>query len=238
MKKMWLLLALLAFAVFVGTGCALFKSLTREPLLGQYDYIHAPPYAGMPNREIPIWISHDIGAADQIEISKAVEQWNFVLNGYVHLSIVDTHFDMEVSKITESVKQGGWLIMQIDGHSSLIPIAKPGLWVLAFVDRIGGSHMFLVRERFGNEDLFGITMHEIGHLLGSPHLGHKLMYPTFSKYRYQCVDFETAAAVAEHQGIRPEDLNYCVDRDSLASATQKPSTSAVEVSNCSPQSDH
>lgn len=229
------LLMILGILCILCSGCALF--LSQPPILGEYNYIHARQYTGPVNREIPIWVSKDLGEADKIEISRAVEQWNFVLNGYVHLDIVDTHFDMEISAIKESVKKGGWLIMPIDSKSSLIPIqTKPGLWTLAFVESIGGSHMYLVRERLGNEDVFGVVMHEIGHLLGAPHVGHKLMFNIFTRYRYQCVDYETAKAVAEYQGIAPEDLNYCVDR--TVSVTQKPLDVADEVSNCPLESDH
>lgn len=227
-------LGLLLIGIGIGfLGCGILKTLGGEPVLGQYDYIHAVPHGGVYNREIPIWIDHDFGEADQIEIAKAVEQWNFVLNNYVHLVIVDTHFNMEISKITESVKTGGWLIMKLQSIDSLVPIpAEPGLWTLAFVEHIGGSHMYLVRDRLANEDIFGVTMHEIGHLLGSSHVGTRLMYYKFSRVGYQCVDHETAVAVAEHNGLAAEDLNYCVDRDFGTQVMKTPSTSEVEVSNC------
>lgn len=237
MKMLFFYLILFGFLVGIGTSCSFFK-INNPPLLGHYTYLQAPPYLGPVQRDIPIWISSDIGEADQVEIARAVEQWNFVLNGHLHLHIVDYHFNMEISRIVESVRKGGWLLMPLESDSPLIPVPKkPGLWTLAFVERIGGNHLYLVRSRLGNEDVFGVTMHEMGHLLGAHHVGNKLMYDTFSRYRYQCVDYDTMVAVAKFQGIPPGDLHYCVDNNDEGIITKTPLASEDAESNCPLQSD-
>ena len=71
--------------------------------------------------------------------------------------------------------------------------------------------MYLVRDRLSNDMVFGVTLHEIGHLLGSPHVGKRLMYPHFTRARNQCIDFDSMWAVASYWGLPTDRLNYCVE---------------------------
>lgn len=194
-------------------GCAsVLKGLEPSPKLGVYSYTHKEKFNGSPVREIPIWVDKNFGEADKVAIDDAVNMWNFALNGYVVLKVVDTQFDMEVPKITEQVSKGGWLFMKIESTNKMVPDSKTkGFWTLGFVERIGGNHMYLIRDRLSNEAVFGVTLHEIGHLMGSPHVGQRLMYPHYSRARFQCVDYATIVKVAEYFNLPLAGLNYCTD---------------------------
>jgi hypothetical protein len=213
----------LAMLVSLLVGCAAFGF--NEPRLGRYDYTrNESAHAAAPIRVIPIWIDKNFGAADRIAIDDAVNAWNYAMNGYVVLKVVDTQFDMEIPKIVESVRTGGWLFMRINHDNAMVPSTDKGFWTIGFTERISGHHLYLVRDRLGNDDVFGVTLHEIGHLMGSDHVGKRLMYPHYTRARFQCVDYDTMIAVSNAWDLQIDNLNYCVDREagSVVDKDKKP----------------
>lgn len=211
---LFLLVAIIIAIAAAMAGCAGLIKNPAQPKLGEYTYIHALPYTGPAYREIPIWIDGEFGEADKVEIDRAVDSWNFAMNGYVKLKVVDTKFNMEVEKIVKQVNDGGWLFMKIHSSNKMVPDHKDkekGYWTIGFCERIGGHHMYLVRDRLANEDIYGVTLHEIGHLMGSGHTGQRLMYPHYSRARFQCIDYDTMVKVSSFFGVPLSGLNYCID---------------------------
>jgi hypothetical protein len=183
MKLLYLLLALWIL------GC----SHIRE-----YGYTRV---SGIPIREERvIYVDKGFGRGDRIEINRAIEQWNYVLNGFLYLRVESWEYEMEPVE--------GYLFLKIDHTVSFIPVASTGE-TLAFVDTIGGRLLYLVRDRLGNEDVYPIMLHEIGHLLGAKH-GQKLMLPIYDRAEYQCIDGETVSAVAQHNGYDFSKMNHCL----------------------------
>ena len=220
--KALLVLIMAALVAVLAVGCISNLKIVTEPKLGVYSYSHKDKYEGAPVRTIPIWIDKNFGAADKVEIDKAVDAWNFAMNGYVVLKVVDTNFDMEVEKIVEQVTKGGWLFMKIESTNKLVPAQdEKGYWTIGFCEQVGGHHMYLVRDRLQNQDVFGVTLHEIGHLMGSPHTGQRLMYPHYTRARFQCIDYDTQVKVAKFFDVPLSGLNYCVD-DQPAEAPVNP----------------
>jgi hypothetical protein len=80
---------------------------------------------------------------------------------------------------------------------------------LAWCDSIGGNWMYIVRDRVPISELRGVTMHEIGHLLGVEHGGQGLMQPVYSREDMQCVDQWTANMVERAVKIPAGSINYC-----------------------------
>ena len=212
---LFLLIALIVAAIIA--GCAGVTLNPTNPKLGLYHYTHTPAYLGPPVREIPIWIDKNFGEADKLAIDDAVNAWNYAMNGYIKLKVVDTHFDMEIPKIVEQVNRGGWLFMKIDSSSKLVPISDKGYWTIGFCEQVGGHHMYLVRDRLTNDDVYGVTLHEIGHLMGSGHTGQRLMYPHYSRARFQCIDYDTMVKVSSFFDLELGNLNYCMDGEPIAS---------------------
>lgn len=208
----WVLFAALIWAAIAVTvcSCALFRQM-MEPREGQYTYTNKTQYIGPPVRTIPIWVDKNFGAADKVAIDDAINSWNYALNGFVVLKVVDEEFDMEIPKIVEQVKDNGWLFMKINSDNSMVPILKDGFRTIGFCERVGGNHLYLVRDRMFNSDVYGVTMHEIGHLLGAEHKGDRLMYPHFTRARFQCVDEVTIGQVATWNHIPVDRLNFCMD---------------------------
>lgn len=225
----FLVIALVVAAIIA--GCAGVTLNPALPKLGLYHYTHVPYHEGTPVREIPIWIDKNFGEADKVEIDKAVDSWNYAMNGYVKLKVVDTHFDMEVDKIVTQVNAGGWLFLKIDSKNKLVPPqSDKGFWTIGFCEQIGGHHMYLVRDRLTNDDIYGVTLHEIGHLMGSGHVGQRLMYPHYSRARFQCIDYDTMVKVSGFFDLELDNLNYCVDGEPVT--TTESSEGGPPVSNC------
>lgn len=225
---LWVLAMLIAGIV---AGCASTFSFMPAKL-GEYEYVRQDPYQGPAYRVIPIWIDDKFGEADKVSIDDAIMQWNYAMNGYVVLKVVDTHFNMEVDKIVEQVKQGGWLFMKIDSTNKMIPDHKDkGYWTIGFTEKLGGHHLYLVRDRLQNQDVFGVTLHEIGHLMGSDHVGQRLMYPHYTRAGFQCIDYDTIKAVAKWQDLDARRLNYCIDKTPGGSPLP-PQDGGTDLVNC------
>lgn len=177
--------------------------------IGRYTYTNNAYYTGKPLKIIPIWVDKTFGNADKLAIDDAINQWNYTLNGYIVLRVVDYNFDMEVSKIEEQRRKSGWLILKVDHTNSAIH-DDPGRITLGTGNSDNGD-LYIVRERLKNEDVFGITLHEMGHLLSDPyHIDEEgLMYGSYSQGRYQCVDYNSMVKIAKFQNLPITKLNYC-----------------------------
>lgn len=191
--------------MLVVSGCYAYL----EPHLGQFVYT-TQNSEGETKREIKIWIDGDFGEEDKLEIDNAIRAWNYSLNGQIKLVVVDTNFHNEPEKVIEQIRQNGWLILKINSRAPLVAKEKDNR--VGFADRIGGTHIYLVRDKLFSVDVFGITLHEIGHLMGSGHIGERLMHKTYSRFKFQCIDIETIKEVAKYQRIDINKMNYCMDK--------------------------
>ena len=181
-------------------------------LHSSFTYLQISPHQQVAQREISIWIDGDFGAADQVSLQNAIDQWNFALNGYLVLQVKSTNFKMETYPMLEAQAGRGWLILKINHDNPIVAFHdRPGIMTLAMVDSIGGNTLYLIRDRIPNDMVTGLVMHEMGHLLGARHLeGEDLMTPLYKADDYRCIDYLTVRQVAVAQHLPVENLNYCV----------------------------
>src|SRR5258706_6828041 len=102
--KIWKLL--LTVIIVLICSCSI---TFNKPRIGYYHYTRNVYHEGYA-KEIPIWIDRNFSQGEMIAIDDAISNWNYVLNGYIKLDVVDTHFDMETWKIQSQESSGGWLI--------------------------------------------------------------------------------------------------------------------------------
>ncbi len=173
-------------------------------------YIKNSPYSNVTRREISIYVDKNFGESDKVYIANAVDQWNYALNGHIILQIVSYNFDVNIDNINKNILDDAFIIKKIYANNPLVKDA-PGKMTLAWVDCIGGHYMWIIRDRFDNQQMQGIVMHEFGHMLGAKHVNKpSLMLPIYNAETYKCIDSETMYSVAQYNNLQFEDLNYCL----------------------------
>lgn len=212
------LLYLLSFIVAIfSTNCLLIQH--------KYTYTNSPiSTTSITKRYIPIYIDTTFSADDKLAIDNAIAQWNYVLNKQIVLHVATYNFDMEPLLIQKAQQEQGWLFLKVDNDNSTIPDdlplqqcihtrgCKP---TLAWTNRVGGSVVKVIKDRMNTSDVESVMLHEIGHLL---YLAHNetdkgsLMYPSYSKLGYLCVDRESAMKVAKTYALDVTSINYCISR--------------------------
>lgn len=163
-------------------------------------------------KTIDVYVDADFGEADKVAIQEGIEQWNYALNKQIDIRVISWEFKMEPSLLKN---KDAWFILKVHSSTKLKPAETRGIPTLAFADAIGGHYIYMLRDRIQNEDVKGISMHEMGHLLGSAHVGTHLMHNTYVKGKYLCVDYASVESVAKAQHLEVDGLNYCIFESGL-----------------------
>lgn len=174
---------------------------------GLHYYINAPSGINVVTRVQDVYVDKDFGSADKVAIQEGIEQWNYAFNKQIEIRVVSWDFKMEPSVLKD---KNAWFILKIDSSSKLKPPETKEKPTLAFADKIGGHYIYIIRDRISNDDVKGISMHELGHLLGSEHVGMHLMHDTYVRGKYPCVDYASVESVAKAQHLEVAGLNYCI----------------------------
>lgn len=157
---------------------------------------------------IPVYIE-GFAAEDSASIGVAVDQWNHDLNGNIVFRIDGVASVFPVSLYVEADVMRWVLIMQVDSSCTFIPkfLDKP----LAWTDQVGGTRVWIIRDRMKPEDVEPVTLHELGHVLGAKDRldGGGLMFYAYRPQSFGCVDLDTMVEVSRHYGLQLNQLSYC-----------------------------
>ena len=199
--------------------CLLIVLLTAcAPGLYQYHSVE-PEETHDSYRVIPLYVSKDFTHEQQVTIAKAIDEWNFVLNGSLRLEVKDWALDEESDKgkdiwrAINKTHQGIAIVSWLESDPRLEEMKQDG--IIAFVNIIGTANVLVViRDRLGSWDFKTIMLHELGHALGASHVNAKsLMYPYVGDMQVHCVDRITAAQISGYQHVPLKNINYCTTRD-------------------------
>jgi hypothetical protein len=163
-------------------------------------------------------IDEQFNMYQRAKILRAVNEWNYVLNGFVRFDI-DPAADKGQMWVIVPMLGGRPPPVQgtIFGHALAATQSAPpiGGVVTVYVDRVRGY------------DLTSVMRHELGHVLG---LGHdpngRLMSSRYTMSRQQCIDRAAAEAVAANRTLPPAELNWCEEAQ-VASASDRSVTQAA-----------
>lgn len=183
------------------------STVTSDPY-----YYTAKPSVVKVGRVIPIWIDREFTDGERSSIDQAIDRWNYGLNGSMKLVVRSREFSMLTSEILDVLENEGWIILRVSESNSEVKLVDgvPSKLTLAWVDSVGGYKVSVVHERVRSEWLFGVMLHELGHLLGADHNSEHLMGPYFDIREYSCIDYAAMRLVSEYQHINMVDLNYCI----------------------------
>jgi len=157
-----------------------------------------------------MYVDKSFSDNDRTSIDNAIGQWNYCMNNYVRLNVVTYYFDMTPSQIHDALKDKGILVMKIDSTTTFLPKTKESETILAYADEVAGHKLFVIRDRMNVENVEGLILHELGHLLGAMHDNNSyLMQEHYYKDDFQCIDKRSALAVARYQNIPENRVNYC-----------------------------
>ena len=149
---------------------------------------------------IGIWIDEAFDSNERLAIKMAIAHWNVALNGNI---VLDEYGAIKWCIRKTNKEELGWLYESWKKRLDLVDI-------LGFVDKVFGSDIYLVSGVIDLEEVFGVTMHEIGHLLGVEHLEEGLMHKTFRKERGQGIGKEVMLEVCRIWGFDLEEVNWMI----------------------------
>ena len=182
---------------------------------GAIQYTNAPALAE-PARSVPIRLDRAFNLYERAKISRAINEWNHVLNGAVRLEISADEFTTAATGEVIRPQSEGWIVAKVDSRYPMLgnPAMKRTLALTVGTRR---AIIFVVADRIGNRDLGGILMHEFGHALGAGHdSGSALMHPYYAGDKQHCIDKGAVQAVAVAQRLSLANLNWCGDSANVA----------------------
>lgn len=181
-----------------------------------YREVSPDPYRGY-RASIPLYIDQRFTPEQDREIEFAVLEWNYILNGYLKIEIVDWHYILGSPKagiIANQIgkTQQGIVLLALNADDPIVAMYHADGF-LAFVDVVGdAAHtLVMIRDRMGTRPWHMILMHELGHALGAQHVNTtSLMFPvTDGDLMLNCADKITVAQIATYHHLNIEHLNYC-----------------------------
>lgn len=195
----FVLVALVNLLLLVAAGGTAVAQAVTQPTEPRR-YTHHPGSAVAP-RIIPLSLEGQFTAAERANILRAIEEWNYALNGFIRLDVV-----------APGSVRGIWSIRAEKGGSPQAPNPVAGQPLSSTTANFwsSGGEMLVYVDRIGTRDLRGIVLHEFGHVLGLDHDPKgNLMSARYQPSTEQCIDRPTADMIAARHHLPVAALNWC-----------------------------
>lgn len=172
-------------------------------------------------RVIPLYVDGRFTKEQRIDLSDAVNEANYMLNGNLRIEVKKWSLDIESEegkKISETISKTheGILVLSLSEDDPKIEELVKDNGMLAFVNALGerANILVVVNDRIGNRDLKTIFLHELGHALGAQHTSAtSLMYNYYGSRQTKCFDRITVAQIADYNNLDLNTMNYCRTKD-------------------------
>jgi hypothetical protein len=153
--------------------------------------------AALRTEVMPVRIGDGFTAYERARILRAVNEWNYALNGHVRFEIVEEEAPYEI--VASSLRA-----------PNPPPGVRPKYLLANTPPPMSGpmiSQVFV--QRLGNRDLKALMLHELGHMLGLPHANAGVMSPDYDLIGWRCIDKTTATALAIKRNLPLGQFNWC-----------------------------
>jgi hypothetical protein len=187
---------MLPFLVRKLVACLLVFATSLVPALG-----HA--------QQIPVAIDAAFTPQEYDDLRFAIENWNTSLANRIVFVITPGGYPSRTMQGEEMPRQTGLLILRLRSNHPILngPAFKNTLAMATGpADR---GFVYVIFDRIPKRGLTGITMHEVGHSLGSGHLQKGLMEPRYSPRSQRCIDALTMQAVSNARRVQFDRLDWC-----------------------------
>lgn len=178
---------------------------------GQY-HSAASPEAKQNVRVIPVYIDSSFTKANLKDIKETMDEWNTVFNGqivfkeYGKFATLEEGLNLYLD--AESASEG--LVMFNLSEDSPLLEGEDFSSVLAFVNRLRGHMLVVLKDHISTRNLATILKHEFGHALGLSHVNApSLMIPYYSSYQSMCIDKISVEQAAFMNHLDMKTLSYC-----------------------------
>lgn len=179
--------------------------------------MEASQFETIKNIQYKVWIDETFTYVQRKEIIKAINHWNFVLNGQITFSIegfVEIKNNLKTNK--EFIVPDYWII-NVDNSNRYIQeldekFEKAGkqLSTIGFANNIGGDKIYLNTERLDQDQIKTVCEHELGHILGLEHQKTGLMSAKITKF--PCIDSGIMMNIAKNFELNPKYLKWTCPR--------------------------
>lgn len=159
---------------------------------------------------VPVYLDERWTDAERSSLHTAIDEWNVSLAGHLTMKVVNEAHHVNKN----SGSDPGYVFIKIDSNDPLIDKEEQYI-ALAFTHGrgrgVGGNRIYFITDRFISFSLLPIARHEIGHMLGAPHMEHNegLMEPRFNPTFYNCVDRDAVLAVAKYRHLSVDGMTWC-----------------------------
>ena len=169
-------------------------------------YTHHVATVAVSPEVVRLRIDDGFSLYDRAKILRAINEWNFVLNGHMRFEVVAPDADGKPRPIKSAwalvpLKKSPMNLRGGSNHEALaVTLGIPA----------GGGIMLVMLDRIGTRDLAGVMRHELGHVLGLGHDAHGgVMAAVYSPYDQGCIDRRAVQAIAAGRHLPVDGLNWC-----------------------------
>ena len=158
---------------------------------------------------VPVAIDGAFKGQHYDDIRHAVEQWNIALAHRVVFDIQPGRYVARRTEGTDNIRLPGVIFLRIDSEYPMVQGPQFRQTLAVAVGSVRSGMVYVLIDRVDKRHLSGVTMHEVGHILGVSHLQKGLMEPRYNPRAHRCIDAMTMAAVAQAQGVVFDKLDWC-----------------------------
>lgn len=161
-------------------------------------------------KTISVYVDQNFTFFENKAIDRAIQEWNHTLNGQLNLQIQEPNIKINSKVINDQSKFFVVKSVVVEPGSinktAYYPAPLEAGNAYGYADK---NVAYIFRDRFVASYMYGVVLHELGHLLGADHKGDGLMATEFDRDKMKCVDFDTIEQVTKVWHLPMQKMHHC-----------------------------